>query len=265
MSSYPNVPLVNSMHPEKILGMGRTGVVIRQDDIAVKLPLRWSTSDEFEVQSNIEALQHEQAIYLQLGKSRHIVEFLGSSETSTQLSLMENGDLRRYLSQHKASDQLQLSWFREMARGLAYIHDHRIIVADIASRNFLLDSNLSIKFCDFTESTKLPRDTYMKTANDGGYTVQTDIGQLGAVIYEIVTGQRCEFDIWKDVPGEATRGSWPRRERLPSTRNVWLGAIIEKCWTQGGFRNAYKLLGEVEAVEVENGSSSQRESPEPHE
>jgi serine/threonine protein kinase len=69
-----------------------------------------------------------------------------------------------------------------MARTLAHIHEQRIIVADIASRNFLLDSDLSIKMCDFTESVDLPLDACMETADYGGYSIQTDIGQLGAVM-----------------------------------------------------------------------------------
>ncbi|RJE27199.1 STYKc [Aspergillus sclerotialis] len=139
-----------------------------------------------------------------------------------------------------------------MARTLAYIHERRIIVADIASRNFLLDADLSIKFCDFTEYTELPLDTCMETADYGGYSVQTDIGQLGAVMYEVVVGEKCNFDIFKDVPLELSRGVWPRREDLPSTKGVWLGSIIEKCWTEGAFHNAHDLWKELESVRVEN-------------
>ncbi|EEP82290.1 predicted protein [Uncinocarpus reesii 1704] len=124
-------------------------------------------------------------------------------------------DLRSYLSQNQPSNYRQLSWFRQMARALAQIHDRRIIVVDIASHNFLLDSDLSVKFCDFTESTKLPLDACMETADDGGYTVRTDIGQLGAVMYEVLTKQRCEFDIFKDVPSDISHGSWPRRGGPP--------------------------------------------------
>ncbi|KAL3476117.1 kinase-like domain-containing protein [Aspergillus californicus] len=227
MTSYPSVPLASSLFMEQILGIGRTGVVILQEHIAVKLPLRGSTS----------------RIYLQLEECGGLVQFLGFSETTTRLRLMENGDLCTYLSRHKPPKHLQLSWFREMARSLAYIHDRRIIVVDIASCNLLLDSDLSMKFV-------------ISRTNGGGYTVQTDIGQLGAVMYEVLTGQQCDFDIFKDVPQEAAHGSWPRREGLPRTQNVWLGQIIEKCWTRGTFRNAYDSLSEIESAKVENGPPS---------
>jgi hypothetical protein len=75
-----------------------------------------------------------------------------------------------------------------MAHALCNIHDRSVIVADIACRNLLLDSTLAIKFCDFTESTIMPQDTDMEFADDNGYSIQTVIGQLGKVIYEVVSG-----------------------------------------------------------------------------
>lgn len=80
-------------------------------------------------------------------------------------------------------------------------------MADIASRNFVLDSDLSVKFCDFTESTMFPLDTCMETADDEGYSIHTDIGQLGSVMHEVVTGERCAFDFFKDVPIEVARAA----------------------------------------------------------
>lgn len=139
-----------------------------------------------------------------------------------------------------------------MARTLAYIHERRIIVADIASRNFLLDSGLSIKLCDFTESIQLPLDTCMEKADFDGYSIRTDIGQLGCVMYEVIVGEKCKFDIFKDILPELSRGRWPRREDLPSTQGIWLGATIDKCWTEGAFTTALDLCQELENAGIEN-------------
>lgn len=220
---------IGSFPKERILGYGRTGFVVREDGFAVKLPLGWSRDDSDEmVEANIKSLQHEQAIYKRLGECDGVVSYIDFSETSTRLSVMENGDLRSYLTQHnKPSKSLQLSWFRVMARTLAYIHDRRVLVADIATRNFLLDSDLSIKICDFTESIIMPPDTCMKTADYEGYSIRTDIEQLEAVMYEMVVEEKCAFDIFKNVSSESGSGIWPNRENLPSTQGVWLGSIIE--------------------------------------
>lgn len=208
MTPSHHVELIGSFSPDQILGIGRTGLVVRQGQLAVKLPLRWSTSSDEEVEANIESLQHEQAIYQRLESCDGVVPFLGCSETATKLRLMEHGDLRSYLSQNKPSKTLQLSWFPSMAHSLSRIHDRRIIVADIASRNFLLDADFKVKICDCTESILMPLDTHMETADSAGYSIHTDIGQLGAVMYEVEVGEKCEFDIFKDLPLDLSRGTW---------------------------------------------------------
>lgn len=256
MASPRDVKSLGCFNPEQILGMGRTGFVIRQGDLAIKLPLKLDISSDEAVSANIESLQREQCIYQRLEKHDGVVPCLGFSETTTTLRVMENGDLRSYLSQNnnstKLSKHLQLSWFRKMARTLAYIHERRVIVADIASRNFLLDSELSIKICDFTESILLPLDTCMENADVDGYSTQTDIGQLGCVMYEVIIREKCDFDIFKDIPPEEYGGRWPRRADLPSTQGIWLGSIIEKCWTEGAFNTALDLCQELENVGVGN-------------
>ncbi|KAE8355661.1 kinase-like domain-containing protein [Aspergillus coremiiformis] len=179
MTPSHHVEPISSFPQDQILGIGRTGLVVREGQFAIKRPLRWSTSSEEEVEANIESLQHEQAIYQLLNSCDGVVPFLGCSETATKLRLMENGDLRSYLSQNQPSKTLQLSWFRSMAHSLSQIHDQRIIVADIATRNFLLDADFNVNICDFTESMRMPLDTCMETADVAGFSIQTDLGQLG--------------------------------------------------------------------------------------
>ena len=87
-----------------------------------------------------------------------------------------------YLSHNKPSKTLQLSWFRSMAHSLSQIHDGRIIVADIATRNFLLDADFKSQYVNFTESILSPLDTQMESADSAGYSIHTDVAQLGAVM-----------------------------------------------------------------------------------
>lgn len=81
----------------------------------------------------------------------------------------------------------------------------------------------------------------METADDEGSTIHTDIGQLGAAMYEIVTGERCSFDLLRDVPQDQS-ATWPKRFHLPCLNGVWLGWVIELCWTEGGFQSAWELV-----------------------
>lgn len=239
---------------EQILGSGGSAVVLLQNDVAVKTPLRYLWSSNSEVKANIESLRREQDVYRRLqspedddNRSDGVVRCIGFSTEATQLPYMANGDLRTYIAKNRPSHQLQLTWFHEMARTLSYIHDRRVLVADIASRNFLVDSNLSLKICDFSEASLLPLDSNMDSVDDNGFTTQIDIGLLGTVMYEIMTGDKCEVDLFKDNSPTDGRAHWPDRNCLPSTQGIWLGWIVESCW-DGEFRSAHSLLQALNSV-----------------
>lgn len=77
------------------------------------------------------------------------------------MALIENGNLNNYLVQYRPTKSAQLAWFWEMARTLIYIYNLCVIVADIATQNFFLAADLSVKFLDFTKSSILPLGTDM--------------------------------------------------------------------------------------------------------
>ncbi|KAJ5934391.1 hypothetical protein N7466_003938 [Penicillium verhagenii] len=236
----------NTIPLSQVIGSGATSVVLLQHGIAVKTPLRCLLSSESDVEVNLMSIKREQDVYRRLENpedpgSSGIVKFIGFLPEATKLAYMANGDLRSYLANHRPSSQLQITWFREMAYTLGYIHERCVLITDIASRNFLLDPNQSIKFCDFSEASLLPLDTDMSTVDDNGYTTQVDIGLLGAVIYEVVTGKKCKIDLYQNNSAADGRAYWPERKSLPSTEDVWLGRIIEGCWN-GEFSSAQSLL-----------------------
>ncbi|GES63736.1 kinase-like protein [Aspergillus terreus] len=238
---------------EQVIGYGSSALVLLQDGVAVRTPLRCIWSSDYDVDVNIQSLRREQDVYRRLhsledDRSKGIVRCLGFSTEATRLAYMSNGDLRTYLAKCRPSRQLQLAWCYEMARILCYVHDRRVLVADISSQNLLLDCHLSIKMCDFSEASLLPLEADMETVDDNGFTTQIDIGLLGAVMYEVVTGTRCKVDLFKDNSPSDGRAHWPDRETLPSTQEIWLGAIIEGCW-KGEFRTAHSLLQALDSVD----------------
>lgn len=157
---------------------------------------------------------------------------------------MANGNLRAYLAKCHPSHQLQLTWFREMASTLSYIHDRRVLVADIASRDFLLDSALSLKICDFSEASFLPSDSDMDGVDENGFITRIDIGLLGVVMHEVVTD---EVDLFKDKSPTDGRAHWPEGKFLPSTQDIWLSGIIEGCW-DGEYSGVHSLLQALSSV-----------------
>lgn len=252
----------NSIPKDNVLGSGNSALVMLQNSVAVKTPLRCIWSSDSDVAGNIQSLRREQDVYHRLQgledeRSGGVVRCIGVSSEATQLAYMANGDLRTYLTKFRPSNKLQLTWFHEMARTLGYIHDRRVLVADIASRNFLLDSHLSLKFCDFSEASLLPLESDMETVDDNGFTIQIDVGLLGAVMYEVITGNKCEIDLFKHNSPTDGRAYWPKRSFLPSTHDIWLGWIIEGCWN-GQFRSARSLLQALNTVEVPFSSPAAR-------
>ena len=237
---------------ERVIGQGAKGMVLMQGQYALKIPLltRILQIDGVPVESGrltpqegdyderpdlIAAIQDEKAIYRRLGDHPGIVRCydLSSADHSIRMDLMKNGDLRHYLAEIRPEKKTQLDWLSKMARTTAYIHEHRIIIADICLDNLLLDDDLSIKFIDFGESTIMPLDWNLDRPGDLGYLLLNDIGQFGAAMFEIVTGQKCRFDLMQDWKEPGDPFTWPRRDSLPSTSGAWLGQIIEQCWTQG--------------------------------
>lgn len=147
----------NPISALEVLGHGGTGLVILRDGMAEKIPLRYRSSTDDDVESNIQVIQHEQDVY------RHRTVATVSSLSSAPMRLASYFHrprtvtcARTYREPAPRRKALQLSWFRQMARGVAQIHDRSVIVADIASCNFLLDANLFVTFCDFTESSSCP-------------------------------------------------------------------------------------------------------------
>ncbi|EEQ35469.1 conserved hypothetical protein [Microsporum canis CBS 113480] len=199
---------------ERVIGIGGTGIVIERRQYALKIPriLRPIEVDGVPVATGrltpeegnyderpdlIRSIQDEKAIYRRLGDHPGIVRCfnLSSDDPSIQMYLMKNGDLRHYLAETRPEKSIQLS-------------------------------------CDFGESVMMPLDWDLNGSDDLGFSIMTDIGQFGAVMFEIVTGQRCRFDLAQGQREPGDLYTWPRRDSLPSTTNTWLGHIIEKCWTQ---------------------------------
>ena len=222
----------------RILGNGSSGVVVLHNGLAVKLPKSYLSGRD---NDDDEVIRRDKDVYSRFRKCDGVVPCVDLSGPGIDMVWMENGSLHDYLDQHSVSHQQQLSWFREMALYLDSIHEHRVIVADIDIRNFLVAKDLSVKFCDFTESSLMELGCDMQNVEDNGYSIYTDIGQFGAVMYEVFTGRKCDFDLFRDQPYGPATATWPRRENLPSTQDIWLGSIIESCWTKGAFRNSREL------------------------
>ncbi|KAL4782452.1 hypothetical protein BJX76DRAFT_358919 [Aspergillus varians] len=87
----------------------------------------------------------------------------------------------------------------------------------------------------------------MDAVDDNGFTTPIDVGLLGTVMYEVITGTKCEIDLFKNNPPIDGRAYWPERRFLPSTEGIWLGWVIEGCWS-GEISSAHNLLQALNSV-----------------
>ncbi|KAL3480478.1 hypothetical protein BJX99DRAFT_254468 [Aspergillus californicus] len=136
------------------------------------------------------------------------------------MPLMTNGDLRHYLTYSRPDKSTQLSWLKSVAQTMSYIHECRIIIADVRLDNLLVTDELCVKFSDFGESVMMPLDWDLSGSDEFGFSIMTDIGQFVAVMFEITTGQTCKFNLTEGPRGPGDTYTWPRPDSFPSTDNV---------------------------------------------
>ncbi|KIW85358.1 hypothetical protein Z517_00748 [Fonsecaea pedrosoi CBS 271.37] len=250
---------------EQIIGIGGTGIVVLRRGYAYKIPLISKIikidgvpfdsgkllpsreGDYDERATAVKAFEHEKAIYRRLGDHPGIIRCynLQSPDPSIQMPLME-GDLRHYLDQTtRPGKETLLSWMTQLAHAMSHIHSRHVIIADFRLDNVVFDEKMRIKLVDFSECSLMPLDWDLDDCDENGFSTWTDIGQFGAVMFDMITGQCCAFDIYQDWEQVGDPTTWPRRDSLPSTSGVWLGSIIEKCWTKQ-FPSARNLAEELD-------------------
>jgi serine/threonine protein kinase len=288
-------------HQERFLGFGVTGEVVQRGERALKMPRRYDTTNmtqarrhelEWLMEVSCEKIITEMQVYQHLGSYEGIITasyklpvgtdndapIIEKFEPVISMPYMKNGTLQEYISKKEPNENLQIMWTRSLAATVAYCHSKNVILADIGSRNCLLADDLSLKLCDFGDSTIIPPDLKMAEVNDNGVSVRTDIAQFGSVVFEIFTRinlsdprrPRLHFvedqiqdinhsDESEDDEGNAGDGNgrgnaradntecddyqkskWPRIEDLPRTEGIRFGAIIYKCWTR-----AYQDMNQV--------------------
>lgn len=239
----------------ELVGLGRVGQVMRIGNIAVKTANIWTVlenASEVSIicnrqmnETNMESLKHEGRVYRHLGHVKGVIEPCHISDTEIQMPFFRLGSLDRYLRAHNNSiDNIQrLQWLRDAAYIVCRVHEQRVLVTDIATRNFLLNPDFSLQMCDFTESIiVLNNENMADFVSEDFFSVKFDIARFGSMMYEITSGSRYEFYVIPEIeadidndPESKTFKMWPTADRFPDTQHVFLGDIIRRCWLEDGF------------------------------
>ncbi|PYI06789.1 hypothetical protein BO78DRAFT_368351 [Aspergillus sclerotiicarbonarius CBS 121057] len=239
-----------------LISAGRVGCVMRYGDVAVKTANKPTVPDnasEYTTivyqrmnRTNEETLKHEGRIYAHLIHVEGVLKPFEISDTEIRMPYVSHGSLDRYLSAKKdiVNDTQRLRWFRNAAEIIFRVHRQLVLVADIAARSFLVNTDLSLQLCDFSESVIIPVNQALdELVLQGLLSTKFDIARFGSMMYEIVSGHRYEFFVTPEVEADLDGGEsktyrkWPTDEKLPDKRDIFLGDIIRKCWLRDGFRS----------------------------
>ncbi|KAI7845368.1 hypothetical protein COHA_001075 [Chlorella ohadii] len=146
-------------------------------------------------------------------RDRNIVQFIGAClEGPTPMlvtEFMEFGDLWRALPLKNAADQRIFAWAKrgrrvlfDVAKGLYYLHQRRIVHLDLKSANILLSRHGTAKICDIGMARVLGNKEYLSMLSGMGTfawsapevlsgkrcTEKVDLYSYGVVIWEVCTG-----------------------------------------------------------------------------
>ncbi|KAM3861719.1 receptor tyrosine-protein kinase erbB-4 isoform 1-T1 [Diretmus argenteus] len=236
----------------KILGSGAFGIVYKgiwvPEGETVKIPVAIKILNEATgPKANVEFM--DEALIMASMEHPHLVRLLGVCLSPTiQLvtQLMPHGCLLDYVHEHKDNigSQLLLNWCVQIAKGMMYLEERRLVHRDLAARNVLVKSPNHIKITDFGLARLL--DINEKEYNaDGGkmpikwmalecihyrkFTHQSDVWSYGVTIWELMTfgGKPYDGIPTRDIPDLLEKG-----ERLPQppicTIDVYM--VMVKCW-----------------------------------
>ncbi|XP_032094058.1 epidermal growth factor receptor isoform X2 [Thamnophis elegans] len=236
----------------KVLGSGAFGTVYQglwiPEGEKVKIPvaikeLREATSPK----ANKEIL--DEAYVMASVDNPHVCRLLGICLTSTvQLitQLMPYGCLLDYVREHKDNigSQYLLNWCVQIAKGMNYLEERRLVHRDLAARNVLVKTPQHVKITDFGLAKLLGAEEKEYHAEGGKvpikwmalesilhriYTHQSDVWSFGVTVWELMTFGSKPYD---GIPASEISSVLEKGERLPQppicTIDVYM--IMVKCW-----------------------------------
>nr|XP_006813566.1 PREDICTED: receptor tyrosine-protein kinase erbB-4-like [Saccoglossus kowalevskii] len=235
-----------------LLGSGAFGTVFKgiwlPEGDKVRIPVAIKVLREgMSAKANQELL--EEAYVMATVQHEHLTRLLCVCMASQMMlitQLMPLGALLDYVREHKSkvSSQHLLNWCTQIAKGMVYLEEKRLVHRDLAARNVLVESPMKVKITDFGLAKFIEINEEEYTAAGGKmpikwlalecithrrFTPQSDVWSFGVTVWELMTfgGKPYEGVSARDVPDLLEKG-----ERLPQpticTIDVYM--IMLKCW-----------------------------------
>ena len=184
-----------------------------------------------------------------------------TSQMMLVTQLMPLGCLLDYVrnNKDKIGSKPLLNWCTQIARGMTYLEEKRLVHRDLAARNVLVQTPHCVKITDFGLAKVLECNVDEYKATGGKmpikwlaleciqhrvFTHKSDVWAFGVTVWELLTyGARpYENTPARDVPDLLEKG-----ERLPQPPicTIDLYMILVKCWqVNAEYRTEFKELAE---------------------
>lgn len=225
------------------IGWGLECIVIRHgEDRALKIPFikseqaedgSWSEPKPHYYSADCMAL--EQKAYERLYGVPGIAEYFGFESGGIAMKYYLKGSLERCLPD--ADESTRRRWMVEATKIIRNCHEARVLLFDIAMRNFVVSDDMTLRAIDFAAAYVLEYGVDMVIANSDGVTVKVDLFHLGCVIYSLATGTKYQADCFDEK-------DWPTE--FPPTENITAGHVIRSSW-EGRYSSAQEMLDELRA------------------
>ncbi|TRZ07672.1 hypothetical protein HGM15179_019435, partial [Zosterops borbonicus] len=236
----------------KVLGSGVFGTVHKgiwiPDGDSIKIPVSIKVIQDWSGQQSFHAVTDHM---LAIGSLEHsyIVRLLGicpGPQLQLVTQLLPLGSLLEYVRKNRGAigPQLLLNWCVQVAKGMYYLEEHRMVHRNLAARNVLLKSPSQVQVADFGIADLLYPDDKKYFYNEvktpikwmalesihfGRYTHQSDVWSYGVTLWEMMTfGAEPYAGIrLAEVPDLLEKG-----ERLsqPHICTIDVYMVMVKCW-----------------------------------
>ncbi|XP_077997222.1 receptor tyrosine-protein kinase erbB-4-like isoform X2 [Glandiceps talaboti] len=235
-----------------VLGSGAFGTVYKglwlPEGDRVRIPVAIKViRDGISNKANQELL--EEAYVMATVNHDHLVRLLCvcmSHQMMLITQMMPLGALLDYIREHKSkvSSQHLLNWCTQIAKGMVYLEEKRLVHRDLAARNVLVESPTRVKITDFglakfieineeeykAEGGKMPiKWLALECITHRRFTHQSDVWSYGVTCWELMTfgGKPYEGVKARDVPDLLEKG-----ERLsqPQICTIDVYMIMLRCW-----------------------------------
>ncbi|XP_044241541.1 tyrosine-protein kinase Srms [Ursus arctos] len=160
--------------------------------------------------------------------------------------LMRKGNLQAFLGTPEGRAlglPLLLSFACQVAEGMSYLEERRIVHRDLAARNVLVGDDLACKVADFGLARLLKDDVYSPssgskipvkwTAPEAAsyriYSPKSDVWSFGVLLYEVFTYGQCPYE---GLSNHETLQQVTRGYRLPRPAScpAEVYTLMLECW-----------------------------------